>query len=54
LTSISPANDRKPGEPSVQPDGSYHLKPLVRAIVRWRQACAAKDGTAPQPSHVNH
>jgi hypothetical protein len=25
-------------EAAVQPENSYHLKPLVRAIARWRQS----------------
>jgi uroporphyrinogen-III synthase len=28
-------------EATVQPESSYHLKPLVRAIARWRQSASA-------------
>jgi len=30
-------------EPAVQPESSYHLKPLVRAIIRWRNVPALLD-----------
>lgn len=35
--------------PSVQPDSSYHLKPLVRAIARWRNQAAVLDDHGANP-----
>lgn len=36
-------------EPAVQPESSYHLKPLVRAIARWRSVPAALDDAGAHP-----
>lgn len=37
-------------EAAVQPQSSYHLKPLVRAIARWRSAPVAAEGQGLPPT----